>query len=84
MAVHAADVTALVVDQVSFPGGTVADHLRLPFATVCNALLLDPDPAVPPYFTCSFKYPVSEIASILRARGFETNGTPFPDGCPIP
>ena len=51
MAVHAADVTALVVDQVSFPGGTVADHLRLPFATVCNALLLDPDPAVPPYFT---------------------------------
>jgi Zn-dependent metalloprotease len=33
---------------------------------------------------CSFKYSVSEIASILRARGFETNGTPFPDGCPIP
>ncbi|MBX3306472.1 MAG: hypothetical protein KF751_10535 [Nitrospira sp.] len=49
--VDAASVTALVVDQVSFPGGTVADQLGLPYATVCNALLLNPDPAVPPYFT---------------------------------
>jgi MGT family glycosyltransferase len=48
---RAAGVTALVVDQASFPGGTVADQLGLPFATVCNALLLNPDPAVPPYFT---------------------------------
>lgn len=49
--VRAAGVTALAVDQASFPGGTVADQLELPFATVCNALLLNPDPAVPPYFT---------------------------------
>jgi MGT family glycosyltransferase len=49
--VRAAGVTALVVDQASFPGGTVADQLGLPFATVCNALLLNPDPSVPPYFT---------------------------------
>ncbi|MBX3304343.1 MAG: hypothetical protein KF693_19190 [Nitrospira sp.] len=49
--VRTAGVTALVVDQASFPGGTVADQLGLPFATVCNALLLNPDPAVPPYFT---------------------------------
>lgn len=49
--VRDAGVSALVVDQVSFPGGTVADQLGLPFATVCNALLLNPDPAVPPYFT---------------------------------
>lgn len=49
--VRAAGVTALVVDQASFPAGTVADQLGLPFATVCNALLLNPDPAVPPYFT---------------------------------
>lgn len=49
--VGAASVTALVVDQVSFPGGTVADQLGLPYATVCNALLLNPDSAVPPYFT---------------------------------
>ena len=51
-AVREAGVTALLVDQASSPGGTVADQLGLPFATVCNALLLNPDPAVPPFFTC--------------------------------
>ncbi len=49
--VRAAGVTALLVDQASFPGGTVADQLGLPFATVCNAILLHPDPDAPPYVT---------------------------------
>jgi zeaxanthin glucosyltransferase len=44
-------VSALVVDQASFPGGTIADQLGLPFATVCNALLLHSDPIAPPFFT---------------------------------
>lgn len=44
-------VEALVVDQTSTPAGTVADELGLPFATVCNALLLNPGPTVPPFFT---------------------------------
>ena len=44
-------VEALVVDQTSTPAGTVADQLGLPFATVCNALLLHPGPTVPPFFT---------------------------------
>lgn len=30
---------------------------------------------------CFLKYPVSEMANILRARGFETNGSPFADSC---
>jgi zeaxanthin glucosyltransferase len=38
----------LVVDQVSPAAGAVADHLGLPFATVCAALPLNEDPAVPP------------------------------------
>ena len=49
--VRAAGVHGLVVDQASFPGGTVADQVGIPFVTVCNALLLNPEPAVPPYFT---------------------------------
>jgi MGT family glycosyltransferase len=44
-------VTGLLVDQASSPGGTVAAELGLPFVTVCNALLLNPDPTVPPFFT---------------------------------
>jgi zeaxanthin glucosyltransferase len=50
-AARAIGITALLVDQASFPGGTVADELGVPFATVCNALLSNPDPAVPPFFT---------------------------------
>ncbi|MGZ3431460.1 MAG: glycosyltransferase [Isosphaeraceae bacterium] len=50
-AVAGIGVTALLVDQASLPGSTVAVELGLPFATVCNSLLLHPDPAVPPFFT---------------------------------
>lgn len=49
--VREAGVTHLLVDQASATGGTVADQLGLPFATVCNALILHAEPAVPPYFT---------------------------------
>ncbi|WP_374820825.1 glycosyltransferase [Aerosakkonema sp. BLCC-F183] len=44
-------VEALLVDQVSTAGGTVADFLNLPFITVCNALLINREAGVPPYFT---------------------------------
>ncbi len=47
---QAENVTALVVDQLAPEGGTVAEHLGLPFATVCSALPIDPDPDVPPVF----------------------------------
>ena len=49
--VESAGVTGLIVDQASYPGGTVAEQLGLPFATVCNALLLHSEPGVPPFFT---------------------------------
>ena len=50
-AIKATGVEALVVDQVSPEGGTAADFLELPFATVCSGLLLNRDPNVPPYNT---------------------------------
>ena len=46
-----ARIDALLVDQVTPAGDTVAEMLRLPFVTVCNALALNPDPAVPPAVT---------------------------------
>jgi zeaxanthin glucosyltransferase len=51
LAVRAAGIDALTVDQVTSAGGTVADELGLPFVTVSNALLLNADPIVPPFFT---------------------------------
>jgi MGT family glycosyltransferase len=49
--IRGAGIMALLVDQGSFAGGTVADQLQIPFATVCNALLLHGEPSVPPFFT---------------------------------
>ena len=50
-AIRAAGVDALLVDQMEPAGGAVAEHLGLPFVTVCNALAINRDPISPPPFT---------------------------------
>lgn len=50
-AIRVAGIEGLLVDQVTPAGETVAEVLGLPFVTVCNALALNPDPAVPPAVT---------------------------------
>jgi zeaxanthin glucosyltransferase len=50
-AVRAAAVDVLLVDQLNPAGGAVAEHLGLPFVTIANALPVNREPAVPPYFT---------------------------------
>src|SRR6516162_8453785 len=41
-------IDALVVDQIEMAGGTVAEHLGLPFVSVAAALPVNLDPSVPP------------------------------------
>lgn len=41
----------LLVDQITFSGGTIADHLCLPFVSICNNLPLHQEPGVPPSVT---------------------------------
>ena len=50
-AIQQAGVEALLVDQASFGGGTVADFLELPFISVCCAMMLNQEPSVPPCIT---------------------------------
>jgi MGT family glycosyltransferase len=50
-AVKAAHIDVLLVDQTEPAGGSVAEYLGLPFVTICNALALNREPAVPPPFT---------------------------------
>ena len=57
-AIQSAGVEALIVDQVSTAGGTVADKLEIPYVTICNALLINQEAGVPPYFT-HWDYPSS-------------------------
>lgn len=51
----AAGVEAMLVNQSSVEGGTIADFLEIPFITVCSAVVLNVDPNVPPHYT-TWKY----------------------------
>ena len=44
-------VEALLIDQLSFGGSTVAQFLDLPFVSVCCALMLNQEPSIPPFNT---------------------------------
>jgi MGT family glycosyltransferase len=46
-----AGVEALLIDQASPGGGTVAEFLDIPFISVCSALVLNQEDGVPPFFT---------------------------------
>jgi zeaxanthin glucosyltransferase len=50
-AIGASGVDALLVDQMEPAGGAIAEHLGLPFVTVCNALAINRDDTVPPPFS---------------------------------
>ncbi len=50
-AIRSAGVEALLVDQMEPAGAAVAEHLQLPFITICNALAMNREPLVPPPFT---------------------------------
>ncbi|TVS07696.1 MAG: glycosyl transferase family 1, partial [Cyanobium sp. PLM2.Bin73] len=50
-AVRGAGIDVLLVDQISPAGSTVAEFLGLPFVTIANALPVNREPGVPPYFT---------------------------------
>jgi len=63
-AMWAAGIDALIVDQAEFAGGTVAERLGLPFATVILTLPLNLDPEVP---FCGFHaYLESSVGARLR------------------
>ncbi len=45
---RAAKLDLLLIDEVCPAAEAVADELRLPYVTICNALSLAPDPGLPP------------------------------------
>lgn len=52
---------ALLVDQVYGAANTVAEKLDIPFVTICNAMALNTEPAVPPFMT-PWPYSASPLA----------------------
>ncbi len=50
-AIKITGIDALLVDQISPEGGTVAEYLDIPFVSVCSAMMLNRDKSVPPFNT---------------------------------
>ncbi|HEY3937407.1 MAG TPA: nucleotide disphospho-sugar-binding domain-containing protein [Bryobacteraceae bacterium] len=72
-AVRTASVDFLLVDQVEPAGGSVAEHIGIPFVTISNALLLNREPDVPPPFT-GWSYQPGAWARIRNRLGYEASG----------
>ena len=68
-AIRRAGIDALLVDQMEPAGGAVAEHLGMPFVTVCNALAINRDPIVPPPFT-PWTYRATHWARVRNAVGY--------------
>jgi zeaxanthin glucosyltransferase len=67
--IRAAGIDALLVDQMEPAGGAVAEHLGVPFVTVCNALAINRDPVAPPPFT-EWEYRTGVLAHARNAIGY--------------
>jgi zeaxanthin glucosyltransferase len=68
-AVQDARVDMLLVDQTEPAGGSVAEHLGIPFVTLCNALALNREPDVPPPFS-PWSYRESVWARMRNRLGY--------------
>ena len=68
-AVRDARVDMLLVDQTEPAGGSVAEHLGIPFVTLCNALALNREPNVPPPFS-PWNYRESMWARMRNRLGY--------------
>ncbi len=68
--VRARGIDRLLVDQLEPAGGSVADHLEIPFVTICNALALNREPNVPPPFT-GWEFRRSAWARARNSVGYE-------------
>jgi zeaxanthin glucosyltransferase len=68
-AMRVAGVDALLVDQTEPAGGSIAEHLGIPFVTVCNALALNREPEVPPAFS-PWRYKTGWAARLRNRAGY--------------
>ncbi|BAZ08325.1 glycosyl transferase family protein [Calothrix sp. NIES-4071] len=75
----AAGVEAMLVNQSSAEGGTIADFLKIPFITVCSAVVQNFDPNVPPFYT-TWKYSPTWWGRLRNVAGYALL---YPVGKPI-
>eukprot|EP01025_Chloroclados_australasicus_P036974 TRINITY_DN3765_c0_g1_i1.p1 TRINITY_DN3765_c0_g1~~TRINITY_DN3765_c0_g1_i1.p1 ORF type:complete len:499 (-),score=39.94 TRINITY_DN3765_c0_g1_i1:254-1615(-) len=62
-AVRKCGVNVLLVDQVQLEGIAIAEHLRIPYITTCNAITICEEPDIPP-FIATWAYNTSILARL--------------------
>ena len=62
-------IDALLIDQAACEGGTIAEHLKIPFVSVCSAIMLNEEISVPPCIT-DWNYDVSWPGIIRNRIGY--------------
>jgi zeaxanthin glucosyltransferase len=67
---RAAGVDLVLVDQATLAAASAAEHARVPFVVVSNALVLNREPGIPPFFT-TWPYSTS-LPARLRNHFAET------------
>src|ERR1019366_9664584 len=68
-AIRAAAIDMLLVDQNEPAGGSVAEHMGLPFVNVCPSLPLNREPAIPPPFV-PWGYSRGWLARVRNRLGY--------------
>ncbi len=68
-AIKVTGVDFLLVDQTEPAGATVAEYLGIPFVTVCCAMMINREPAIPPIFT-SWSYQDIWWARLRNQMGY--------------
>jgi MGT family glycosyltransferase len=63
------NIDALLVDQNEPSGGSVAEHLRIPFVSVCTSLPLNREPMIPPPFV-GWSFSSSPLARARNRIGY--------------
>ncbi len=63
-------IEALLVDQTSSEGGTVAEFVGIPFITICSAVVLNRDPDIPPFST-TWKYNPTWSGRLRNNLGYQ-------------
>lgn len=68
-AVQQAGINLLIIDQAEAAGGSVAEHLGLPWVSVSSGLCLNAEPQVPPFFT-SWGYVETRVAALRNKLAY--------------
>jgi zeaxanthin glucosyltransferase len=71
-ALKAANIDMLLADQMEPVGSALAEHLGIPFVTICNALVLNQEWSVPPPFT-PWTYNLSVWGRVRNALGYRVS-----------